>query len=79
MAASGVDVPGPETVRLPVEGAGRERFCVRAVGDSMDGGAAPIHDGDWLVMRWARAASLESREGRVALARSAPTGRSRTR
>ena len=44
-----------------------ERFCVRAVGDSMDGGSAPIRDGDWLVMRWARAASLESLQGRVAL------------
>jgi superfamily II DNA or RNA helicase/diadenosine tetraphosphate (Ap4A) HIT family hydrolase len=67
VAAPGFDAPESETVRLPVEGAGRERFCVRAVGDSMDGGATPIRDADWLVMRWARASSLASLQGRVAL------------
>lgn len=62
------DAPGPETVRLPVSGSpSPELFAVRAVGDSMDGGDAPIHDGDWVVLRWARAARVGALEGRVAL------------
>ena len=61
------DAPPAEWVTLPVERAAPGRFAVRAVGDSMDGGPEPIRDGDWLVMRWARGASLESLEGRVIL------------
>jgi len=57
-----------ETVRLPVSGDhDSARFAVRAVGDSMDGGEQPIRDGDWLVMRYARAARLDALDGRVAL------------
>jgi SOS-response transcriptional repressor LexA len=67
MSESHIGESEPEAVRLPVEGPGPQRFCVRAIGDSMDGGSAPIHDGDWLIMRWGRAESLESLQGRVAL------------
>ncbi|HEY8517464.1 MAG TPA: DEAD/DEAH box helicase family protein [Candidatus Binatia bacterium] len=62
------DAPGAETVRLPVSGLpSSELFAVRAVGGSMDGGDTPIRDGDWVVLRWARAARFGAVEGRVAL------------
>lgn len=62
------DAPGVETVRLPLRGdASPDLFAVRVVGDSMDGGDAPIRDGDWAVLRWARAARIGTLEGRVAL------------
>jgi hypothetical protein len=57
-------------VRLPVEHPGPDRFAVRAVGDSMDGGEHSIRDGDWLVMRYARGNSLSALEGKVALVES---------
>ena len=52
-------------VALPRGGAGV--FAVRAAGDSMDGGAAPIRDGDWVLLRWARGLGIGAVEGRVAL------------
>ncbi len=62
------DAPAADTVRLPISGeASPDLFAVRVVGDSMDGGDAPIRDGDWAVLRWARAARLRALEGRVAL------------
>ena len=62
------DAPGAETVRLPQRGdASPGLFAERVVGDSMDGGDAPIRDGDWAVLRWARAARLGALEGRIAL------------
>lgn len=62
------DAPGVEMVRLPLAGRpSPDLFAVRVVGDSMDGGADPIREGDWAVMRWARAASVDALEGRVAL------------
>jgi len=61
-------VPEAEPVRLPGGGAwGEDVFAIRAEGSSMDGGKEPIRDGDWVVMRWARAAGLGAVEGRVAL------------
>ncbi|MGM0559219.1 MAG: DEAD/DEAH box helicase family protein, partial [Myxococcota bacterium] len=48
---------------------GEANFAVRATGDSMAGGEQPIHDGDWVLMRWARGESLQSVLGRVALVR----------
>jgi hypothetical protein len=57
-------------VRLPVEHPGPDRFAVRAVGASMDGGEHSIRDGDWLVMRYARGNSLSALEGKVALVES---------
>lgn len=62
------DAPGVETVRLPLSIApSPDLFAVRVVGDSMDGGDTPIRDGDWAVLRWARAARLGTLEGRTAL------------
>ena len=53
------------SVRLP--GGRSGQFAVRASGDSMDGGLAPIRDGDWVIMDWARGAAIDAFEGRVAL------------
>jgi superfamily II DNA or RNA helicase/diadenosine tetraphosphate (Ap4A) HIT family hydrolase len=61
------DAPASDIVRLPIERPGPDRFAVRAVGDSMDGGDRPIRDGDWLIMRYARGDRLSSLEGKVAL------------
>ncbi len=54
-------------VVLPIEREGDDLFAIRATGSSMDGGARPIRDGDWLLMRWARGSSLSAIAGRVAL------------
>ncbi|MCP3136048.1 DEAD/DEAH box helicase family protein [Pyxidicoccus xibeiensis] len=59
--------PEAERVRLPVQARGEGLFAVRASGASMDGGERPIRDGDWLVMRYARAAGAGAVEGRVVL------------
>ncbi|MCO5170375.1 MAG: DEAD/DEAH box helicase family protein [Planctomycetes bacterium] len=70
------DAPEAEAVRLPTTATGDDVFAVRAAGDSMDGGRQPIHDGDWLVLRFARGAGLRSLLGRVALVQvdDAPDG-----
>ena len=59
--------PEGEQVRLPTKARGEGWFAVRATGDSMNGGKQPIRDGDWLVMRFARSASREAIEGKIAL------------
>ncbi|MGB8930731.1 MAG: S24 family peptidase [Anaeromyxobacteraceae bacterium] len=59
--------PEVEQVLLPVKTRSGDIFAVRAAGDSMDGGADPIRDGDWLVLKYARGAGLGAVEGRVAL------------
>lgn len=59
--------PDAAAVRLPGEHDAQDDFAVRASGDSMDGGSAPICDGDWVVMRYARGLGLGALEGRVAL------------
>ncbi|MCY1017196.1 DEAD/DEAH box helicase family protein [Pyxidicoccus sp. MSG2] len=66
-AVSLASAPEAERVRLPVQARGEGLFAVRAFGDSMQGGEQPIRDGDWLVMRYARAAGAGSVEGKVAL------------
>lgn len=43
--------PEAFTVRLPTTAGGEGLFAVRAAGDSMDGGARPIRDGDWVILR----------------------------
>jgi SOS-response transcriptional repressor LexA len=63
--------PDSEEVALPIREGGEEVFAIRATGDSMDGGRAPIRDGDWLVMRYARGANVAGVEGRVALVETA--------
>lgn len=62
-----VAAPDPEVVALPLRTRADGVFAVRATGDSMDGGKAPIRDGDWLVFKHARGVGLGAVEGRVAL------------
>lgn len=45
----------------------RRHFVVRAHGDSMDGGAAPIRDGDLVLCEWARDARLDEVAGAATL------------
>lgn len=59
--------PKPNKSACPSTAPPIDVFAVCAAGDSMHGGKTPIADGDWLVMKWARGASLGSLEGRVAL------------
>ncbi|MFL5351441.1 DEAD/DEAH box helicase family protein [Archangium sp.] len=59
--------PEAEQVSLPVQARDEGLFAVRASGDSMEGGKSPIRDGDWLVMRYARAAGIGAVEDKVAL------------
>lgn len=61
------EAPEPEHVLLPTKRRAADVFAVRATGDSMDGGAEPIRDGDWLLFQYARGAGLGAVEGRVAL------------
>ena len=60
----------PEQVALPVAGDTDNLFALRAAGDSMAGGAEPIHDGDWVVFRHSRDIALRELEGKVALLQS---------
>lgn len=64
------DAPESSAVRLPVV-ASRELFAVRASGSSMDGGRAPIRDGDWCVLRWMRGAAVAALRDRVVLVQTA--------
>ena len=64
------DAPEPEVVALPGVEPSDDRFVVRATGDSMDGGAKPIRDGDWVVLRHARGVGLAAVAGRVVLVQS---------
>jgi SOS-response transcriptional repressor LexA/CheY-like chemotaxis protein len=71
-AAAGAAEGGQENVQasqvaLPIATADERLFAVRASGSSMDGGKRPIRDGDWLLLRLSRDASLSALEGRVAL------------
>ena len=45
----------------------RRHFVVRAEGDSMDGGAAPIHDGDLVLCEWATVSEPRQAEGQAVL------------
>ena len=58
-AAGGIDA---DEVALPGDFDRGRSFAVRASGESMSGAAIPwrtaIHDGDWLVFRWARGSAL---------------------
>ena len=68
-----------EWLEVPAEGNLDGLFAVRAKGSSMDGGPAPIKDGEWLVIRAARAAPLSNWLDRVCLLEvpTAPGGSSR--
>lgn len=45
----------------------RRHFVVRAEGDSMNGGAAPIHDGDLVLCEWTTASEPRQVEGQAVL------------
>jgi len=51
----------------------REHFVVRASGDSMDGGALPISDGDLVLCSWASVSNPEEVEGKPCLLTEAGT------
>jgi superfamily II DNA or RNA helicase/diadenosine tetraphosphate (Ap4A) HIT family hydrolase/SOS-response transcriptional repressor LexA len=66
-ATAGSDTTQQTRVMLPVEQDNPEVFAVRVSGTSMDGGKAPMRDGDWAVMRLARSAPVSAMEDRVVL------------
>ena len=66
-AVESVVVGDAERVSLPLGSPDPSLFAVRVAGTSMDGGLAPLHDGDWAVLSLARGAATPSLEGRVVL------------
>jgi superfamily II DNA or RNA helicase len=60
-------IPEERRVNLPLASSADDLFAVRASGDSMKGGERPIHDGDWLVMRYTRGVGIGALNGQVAL------------
>lgn len=65
-AAGGAEAPDTARVWLPIEPS-PDRFAIRVSGTSMDGGKAPLRDGDWAVFRLARGAAPSSVANRVVL------------
>jgi superfamily II DNA or RNA helicase/diadenosine tetraphosphate (Ap4A) HIT family hydrolase/HKD family nuclease len=58
----------PEAVEVGLSGpVGERQFAIRVSGSSMNGGAHPLHDGDWAIFEWARNLGIGALEGRVAL------------
>jgi superfamily II DNA or RNA helicase/diadenosine tetraphosphate (Ap4A) HIT family hydrolase len=68
------EIAGPEAVALPVRSNADNLFAVRATGDSMQGGATPINDGDWLVFKLSRGVGLGAVKDRVALLQTDVSG-----
>ncbi len=66
-AVQDAEAPDDARVLLPVEAASPDLFAVRVTGTSMDGGPAPLRDGDWAVFRHARGAPAASVAHRVVL------------
>jgi superfamily II DNA or RNA helicase/diadenosine tetraphosphate (Ap4A) HIT family hydrolase len=66
-ASGEAEAPSAEVVLLPVDGEAADRFAVRVSGDSMDGGAHPLRDGDWAILRYCRGASAAALVDRVVL------------
>jgi hypothetical protein len=66
-ATDGAEPPDAARVWLPIPEGSSDRFAVRVAGTSMDGGKAPLRDGDWAVFRLARGAAASSVENRVVL------------
>lgn len=64
----------PVEVLLPLENLTPDLFAVRVCGTSMDGGRAPLRDGDWAVMRLARGAAPAAVRDRAVLVQSAGHG-----
>ena len=57
-----------EEVALPIDAPSEGLFAVRVAGESMNGGNAPLHNGDWALLRLARGAAPSTMTGRVVLA-----------
>lgn len=66
-ASGEIEPPEATRVWLPIERPSPELFAVRVAGTSMDGGKAPLRDGDWAVFRLARGAPAASVAHRVVL------------
>lgn len=66
-ALGAIEPPEQTRVWLPVESDDPDLFAVRVAGTSMDGGATPLRDGDWALMRLARGAPGSALAGRVVL------------
>lgn len=65
LSPAAVDLPDcmttdspPKQVAPPNPDDAKKQFALRATGDSMAGGADPIHDGDWVIFRHARYITL---------------------
>lgn len=69
-----VDAPEAGHVLLPFEGDDADLFAVRVAGTSMDGGKAPLRDGDWALMRLCRGAPANALINRVVLVQVPGTG-----
>lgn len=57
----------PADVILPVEKPDQDLFAIRVAGNSMDGGKAPMRNGDWALMRVSRSSPASALENRVVL------------
>lgn len=66
-AAGEFESPEAERVLLPLDRDDPALFAVRVSGSSMDGGAEPLRDGDWAVLRLARSEPAEVLERQVVL------------
>lgn len=66
--------PSAEHVALPVAFPASDTFAVRVAGTSMDGGKAPLRDGDWAVMRLSRSAPASALRNRVVLVQAPGDG-----
>jgi superfamily II DNA or RNA helicase/diadenosine tetraphosphate (Ap4A) HIT family hydrolase len=66
-AVGEIEPPEAARVWLPIQVGSPDRFAVRVAGTSMDGGKAPLRDGDWAVFRLSRGAPAASIAHRVAL------------
>jgi SOS-response transcriptional repressor LexA len=66
-ALEAAEMPSAERVMLPLAGGDPALFAVRVAGTSMDGGASPLHDGDWAVLRFARGMPADALANRVVL------------
>src|SRR5690606_5789123 len=69
-AAVGQESLEREFVTLPLDHVDDSLLAVRVAGDSMNGGNAPLRNGDWAVLRLARGAAPPAVEGRVVLVES---------
>ncbi len=65
---NGAGASAPESGEVLLPGVVNERhFALRVAGESMDGGASPLRDGDWAIFEWARGLGIGALEGKVAL------------